>query len=498
MRVCEVISLTQSLRIICAEGTYTHSMMLKSRHALIFATLAIAGCDWVDSAGNSSSSSAPPPTTDVFLDDTPIGRAIVVDEDSPTRITATRDSVAGDSQTFTWSESPVEEGALSICSLVDGFDSALAADSFAEACTTETDCSLAFEQIDAGTDEVAEFLMRVPRLKASVGVRHTLSVTDQNGDSSTTDYEFCLLAINDPPNAVDDPFVVLEGGTLEVGVDDINLLSNDSDDVDVSNQPLRVATTPVRPPEFAESFELRADGGFTYVSADTGARGDLVDSFVYEISDGGLVPSMATARIRIVVRNLAPTQIEAIPALTASVGQFFVLDLGVYFSDPEGSILGFTIREGDLPESDSLELTQAGVLSGTPLPADVGEYEVRISASDGTSAAEASLLLTIIDETPVIDSSGEPRYIDETVFDQVISIGQRISPVAPQFEDPDGDVLVYRSAGTTFARGLTLDLRTGVLSGRPLSRGLTRGMRIRATDPDGNTAISDRFVINVR
>jgi len=139
-------------------------MMVKLSQVLIFAALALAGCEWVDSTGGVAPDSQP--STDVFLDDTPIGRAIVVDENSVARVTATRDSVSGSAQTFSWSSEPLQEGALSICSAVDGFDSAIAAESFQEACTSPNDCSLNFEQIDSVGDEVAEFLMSVPELKA--------------------------------------------------------------------------------------------------------------------------------------------------------------------------------------------------------------------------------------------------------------------------------------------------------------------------------------------
>jgi len=138
------------------------------------------------------------------------------------------------------------------------------------------------------------------------------------------------------------------------------------------------------------------------------------------------------------------------------------------------------------------------VLSGTPVAGDVGQYEILITASDGSIGSDARLMLSIIDETPAADTSGDPVYVVGSVSDQVVTLGRRIDPVMPEFEDPDGDELVYRSAGTTFTPGLTLDLSTGVLSGRPSMRGLTRGMRIRATDPDGNTAISDRFAISVQ
>ena len=60
-----------------------------------------------------------------------------------------------------------------------------------------------------------------------------------------------------PPEAVDDSFAVLEGRVLDVTADDINLLSNDSDDIDVRNRPLRVLTQPARSPAAASSSTTR-------------------------------------------------------------------------------------------------------------------------------------------------------------------------------------------------------------------------------------------------
>jgi len=77
--------------------------------------------------------------------------------------------------------------------------------------------------------------LTVPTLDASVGMRYGLTVADANGVLSRTEHTFCLIAENEAPIAVADTFVVVEGAVLTVTTDGINLLSNDSDDTDVSN-----------------------------------------------------------------------------------------------------------------------------------------------------------------------------------------------------------------------------------------------------------------------
>ncbi|NND93011.1 MAG: hypothetical protein HKN42_19295 [Granulosicoccus sp.] len=460
----------------------------------ISSCLFVSGCDWVDSTGTQG---AGVPVTEVFLDDAPVGGAIALNEKSVARITASRDTSASTEQTFAWSESALDQGNLANCQNLSNYNPTLAADSLAAACTDPAQCSLNFERVDT-EDGVAEFQLLAPSLKAPVGVRYGLTVTDSAERVNTRDFDFCLLSINEAPLANDDTFVVLEGDREYFGPDELNLLSNDHDDDDVSNTEFRILPTLAKLPTKAAFFEIDEDGTFTYESSLEGILTDEFDSFDYQLSDGVHV-STATVTIRIVASNQAPELLDEIPPLTAVAGEPFLENLALYFSDPEGGTLSFSLANAAvLPDDGTLALDEEGVLSGTPDDDDVGSYVLTLIASDGGRNAQAIINLQV-EAAPLVPENSPPEYIEDSVFDQIILLGRFIRPIIPEFVDPDGDLLTYAIIGrSSLPAGVEIDEDTGVVSGRPLARTWVRELRIEATDPSGATAVSDTFYIRVR
>ncbi|MGQ7843409.1 Ig-like domain-containing protein [Granulosicoccus sp. 3-233] len=456
--------------------------------------LLVSGCNWVDSAGSDGV-----PITEVFLDDQPVDEAIVLNEKSIGEIATGRVGSLSGEQEFVWNPTPLAQGNLALCAEVSGFNVDLAADSLLDACTDVDDCSLEFQQVD--TDEaLAEFNLPVPELKASVGMRYQLTTRDSAGRESSNEYDFCLIAINEAPVAVNDTFVVLEGTRESFGADDVNLLSNDSDDIDDSNSPIVVLPEALEGPENAAFFELspEGDGSFTYESSLTGIRTDQFDSFVYQLSDGVHV-STATATIRIVAANQAPELIDPIPELTAIEGERVVENLALYFLDPEESELIFSLAEDTpLPDDGNLSLSEEGVLSGIPGEDDVGTHVLTLIVSDGGAELETDVTLEI-EAAPLVPENSAPEYIEDSVFNQIILLGRSIRPVIPEFIDPDGDTLSYAIAGNgELPDGVEIDEETGIVSGLPTEETNVRNLRIEATDPSGESAVSDAFYIWVR
>ena len=109
----------------------------------------------------------------------------------------------------------------------------------------------------------------------------------------------CAVSVNEAPLANDDMYKVVVGTRLDVrGIDSDSLISNDSDDIDIRNQPLVVDTQVVTAPQYAEIFTLQSDGGFTYQPASdipVNEQGTLLDSFVYSSWRRTCMRSMATA-----------------------------------------------------------------------------------------------------------------------------------------------------------------------------------------------------------
>ena len=475
---------------------------MRNRRFLYFAPslvllLSVSACDWVDSTGAQLDTA---PQTTVFLDDAPVGSVLVIEENTPARVLTSRDlAVDGDALQFSWSDTPLAEGALDVCASAPEFQQAFAASDLVSACADPDQCSLSFVPQAMSDANVVEFLFDVPTLHASVGVRHELTVTDSAGELvSQKEYDFCLIAKNDPPIASADTFVVVEGTRLTVGpLNPPHLLSNDSDDVDVTNNPaLAVLPTPVRPPQFAAFFELREDGGFSYEYGGDPIQTDVIDSFEYAVSDGPS-SSTATVTLRVVARNQAPQLIEELPLFSATVGEDVEIDISDYFTDPEGVSLTFTANEATLPASGNFALDDDGILKGEAESLDAGSYVIAITASDGGRTVSANVSLEIF-PAPLVPDNSPPEYISGSVFNQTITLGQRIAVIRPLFSDPDDDILSYRVIGGTLPAGVTINSSTGVISGRPLSQLWVRNLRVEVEDEAGNTAQSNLFFIRVR
>ena len=463
----------------------------------LLAVLALPlGCEWVDSTGRQSGEARS--EVRVVLDDAAPGGAIVIEERTDARVTARVDALAESADALAWGESSLEEGALDSCAALEDFRADIAAGSFAEACTDAADCRFVFEREEAEEGEnetgTVAFTLRVPSLRAPVGVRRELGIVTADGIAAASVYDFCLISINEAPEAVDDGlYTLVEGETLVVeGGSSDSLLANDVDDDDAANEALSVDPEPLRAPSSASEFELGTDGGFRYTAAERGIVNFINDSFDYRVSDGTHPSNRATVRLRIEASNRAPRLEDELPALEARVGESFEEDLSVYFVDPDGDALAFSADGEDLPPSGSMALTVDGLLFGTPLDEDVGEYDVRIVASDGVRETDARLSLEV---APAPNRA--PQYVAGSL--PSVLLVRRGSPIAPrtaEFVDLDGDPLVYELLGDA-PPGIDVDADSGELSGRPTERGVYGGLRVRASDPDGASATSDPFTIRV-
>ena len=451
------------------------------------------GCGWVDSTGRQE---ADPGRAGVTLEEALPGSAIAIDEQTAERrLPVSVGTLATAEDAYAWStvEGAAAEARANCAGGIEDFRDDIAVATLAEACTDPEDCALAFERdAEAGEGRV-EFTLRVPSLRAPVAVRRELGLEAADGTSSSALYDFCLISINEAPEANDDGLYVLRAGeTLTVTADSPDsLLANDRDDLDAANRPLAIETNPVRAPNSAAAFELRSDGGFTYTARDSGILNFISDSFEYRVGDGTFTVE-AIARLRVEAGNAAPVLEEDPPPLTATVGEPFAVDLSVFFSDPDGDALRFSAPGEQLPPSGAIALgLDDGVLGGTPLDEDVGDYAITIVASDAERETRAVVSLSI-----VAPPNRAPEYIEGTVDDVTVGVFERVRIPAPQFVDEDGDPLVYELDGE-LPNALTLDPETGVISGITLERGRFNGLRIRATDPDGESARSDRFTILV-
>ncbi len=445
-------------------------MNLKNTPSLVLVavTVLVAGCGWVDGTGQQTNAL---PSIEVLFDDgSPFTTASLMESEA-ILVTSTASDRDGVITTWRWSDAPIAQGLVELCEGNTGFDTDLAADSLAAACEVEG-CEVTFEQrevlgldgetvtvsgsLDSAETSTVQFIATMPKLKSPVALVYSLSATDNLGGTTASEHTFCVNSVNEPPIAVDDVFTMLESEVLQPSASDRNLLRNDSDDEDIRNKPLQVLVNPVSAPLAASDFELFSDGSFRYAFAGSPLLNDVEDRFDYEISDGTFTVS-ATATIKIVAVDDPPVLVEAFPPLAGIVGIAVSDDFNQNVADPEGAILTFTVQAASLPPSGEINLTQEGVLIGTPTAQDIGSYELQVIASDGSESLSFTVPFSVIANAPV-----EAR----TIPDQVGIVGTRFNLLTGVFfTDPESQRIQYDVEATSAAVDLTISDGTGLITG---------------------------------
>ncbi|MBX2823630.1 MAG: putative Ig domain-containing protein, partial [Gammaproteobacteria bacterium] len=417
---------------------------------VLSASLVLAACGGSDGGGSNP--------TNVALDESAV---TTMEEGLTYELVPDGGATVGNSvQSWRWSAQPIVEGALSQCAAVEQFDLERAATSLETACTVPGKCTLTFDQVsspDVQGSGQSRFSVRIPVLKADVGVTYRLEAVDTTGQTSVGNFTFCLLAVNERPTAGDDAFTVTEGTPLVVSGDSgINLLTNDTDDIYVGNQPLSVTSTPVVAPTVATSFALQPDGGFSYLyEGDAVVAGgtQIRDSFQYEISDGTF-NAIAAVNLTIVAVDNPPQLTGDLPDLNVVAGVPVEVDYSGFFADPEQGDLFFTAI--GLPASGQLTLSPLGVLTGMATQADVGSYQVQIQADDQQNSAVGLFNLVV---------AGNQPPITQPIPDQVVAFGELVSiETADYFTDPEGVALTFALESQP-PSDLQINPDTGLISG---------------------------------
>lgn len=372
-----------------------------------------------------------------------------------------------------WSPAPAsvtDEDVLECQTRDTTFEAALASRSFSESCSAVSDnCSLTFDQLatESAQSNLISYETQTPSLNAPTVVSYLLTANSANSEPYSRRYVFCINALNEPPIANNDVFTALDTQPLIVPHEGgLNLLSNDSDDDHVSNQNLRVLEEPIRAPAFASNFELRSDGGFTYVfdsSLSNEQQGSQTDSFEYEVTDG-IHRRSATVTLEIVTVDRPPTQTGTLPLLSAIVGIAFSEDLSQFFSDPEGSDLSFQSAQGSLPANGPIDLSETGQFSYTGEPGDEGTYSIELQIQDGTNTLTSILAFEVLqNQPPVSIGISDPSALESgEILNLSISNG---------FSDPENQPLEF-TLTTNPESNLQINPVSGVISGQLSTSGL--------------------------
>ena len=219
---------------------------------------------------------------------------------------------------------------------------------------------------------------------------------------------------------------------------------------DADGDPLTWAITNI--PSWASFSTATGALTGTPANADVGTTTDIVIS----VTDGIITTPVALAAFDIAVTNTndAPT-LSGTP--DTSVAEDSAYSFTPSGADDDGDTLVYAIT--NLPSWASFD-TATGALTGTPVNADVGDYEdIVISVTDGIIATPVALpafdiAVTNTNDAPTLSGTPATSVAEDSAYS-----------FTPSAEDADGDPLTF--AITNMPSWASFDIATGALTGTP-------------------------------
>jgi Ca2+-binding RTX toxin-like protein len=312
-----------------------------------------------------------------------------------------------------------------------------------------------------------------PALNSNAAV--TLNVTISDGTASI------IRAVTQPVTAVNDA-AVAANGTASGNEDTVITGTVSANDVDSEALTYAVVTGPAN-----GTLTLNAATGAYSYTPNANYNGS--DSFTFSASDGSASSNVATVALTIAAVNDAPAVAAAIPDRTASEDAAFsyVIPAGT-FADVDNATLSLTTSA--LPTWLSFNAATR-TFSGTPTNANVGTFNVTVTASDGSLSVSDIFAITVT-------NTNDAPTVAVAIVDQAATAGSLFSFVVPAgtFADIDaGDSLTIAASG--LPAWLTYNAATRTFSGTPAASDAgTANITVTATDAAG-AVISDVFAINV-
>ncbi len=447
--------------------------------------LTLVGCGWVDSTGQQGGRDSG------GLTSIEAGGALIADgsvslNENTTKRFPLLKSVDAPS-TWTWRFLP-DENDVSLCQTEHGLDGLVAETSLTNACSNPADCELQIQEFTSGTGTV--FDVRLPTLSAPVALAYSLETTLSSGETYSQRQTVCGIAINEAPSVVENHYLVLANQIRTVEANDpFAVLKNDNDDEHVRNQPLFIEEI-TSAPRYADNLFITADGAFRYTpSADLYIAADeqLEDRVDLIVSDGvHSVPSVI--HFRLVASSIRPNTVQQIPAtpviLDDDLTGSLELDVSGYVSDADGDPLQFRLESSPLVDAGKIQISDAGLITGSFTQEDFGTEEITVISSDGLHTFRQSFTVQIRDNRP---TNTPPEVTD--IPNRTVS-GNFEYDVSPYFSDADGDALTFSS--TNLPPGTTLSA-AGLLTGTANAQNDGRWLiRVEATDNRGGT-VTDQF-----
>ena len=186
--------------------------------------------------------------------------------------------------------------------------------------------------------------------------------------------------------------------------------------------------------------------------------------------------------------NQAPQAVGTIPGFTLTVGGGSgTINLGNYFSDPEGEALTYA----SVSSNTSIATVSISSASLTITAKGVGTATITVVATDpGNLSAEQEFSVT------VNSANAAPTPVG-TIPDQTLKLGSTALTleVDKYFQDTDGDTLTFTATSVDTSKA-TVSVSNVVLTITPVAEGSTT-ITVTATDP-GNLSAKQEFSVTVK
>ena len=226
----------------------------------------------------------------------------------------------------------------------------------------------------------------------------------------------------------------------------------------------------------------------------------LMRSTVLSFAAGALAATLAcggddrpTTPVAPTPTNRGPQISQALPDQTLTLGdrETAGIDLGLYFTDPDGDALTYEAASGDA------QVVEARVTSSTVtlVARQAGRADIQVTARDPAGLSETQRFAVTVE--PAAPPLNREPQVAQAVPDQTLTLGEyeRVNiDLDSHFTDPDGDALVYEAVSSnTHVAEARVSGSTVTLAANHLGRA---NIRVTARDPGGLTA-ADRLTVTV-
>jgi parallel beta-helix repeat protein len=298
-----------------------------------------------------------------------------------------------------------------------------------------------------------------------------VSVVDGKGGEDWTNFTLEVHNVNDDP--------VITTGDITVAIEDIPYsMDYDAFDIDPTGDVL--------------TWTLTTDAGFLSIADETGTLSGLptnsdVGTYWVNVSVGDGLGGADWSNFTLEVENINDDPIiETVSLLNATEDQEYNLTIEVMDVDPTDDTLLFNLTTN----ADFLTIDpHAGILSGTPLNDDVGQWWIDISVNDGQGGIDSinlTLMVANINDPPIIITKELPDAVEDHLY---ITLIRAVDP------DPTDDILTWEIVNTN-VHTFTITETTGALIGSPIQDDVgIRWIEIEVSDGNGGITTANFTVI---